>query len=500
MRPSLWLPIAAALLAGLAVDRPPVGDEESYLWIGHIIDPLAPYAWRRVWPPFDDDAFVYAHPPLFLLWIALVERLVSSIAATRVLAGLPWVLLLAWSTGRLLERPDGRVEPGAQLGAVAWLSSATVVLGLQHTLLIDLPAVALGTAAMVAWRDPRGSTLRCGLLLGFAAATKYPVVLLGLVVLLDGARRRTLPRALGVVGWALLVVGLGELVIFGLHGQLHLVEVLRRSQEIPHGPALERTLGVWLRSGLLPLPGSSWSPVVGLLAGIGGLLSAEQLVGLEGLDLASRASVVVFAAMGGLVVFGAVRAAMSRGEPGLLGSWALVVMLGVVLFHNYAAARYLLLAGPPLAALIARDAGRSTLVTVVLSATLALVVVREDDRFARASMEVGERVIVQMGSHQPVFAAEWTLRHVLEAAGWRRLGPERPALGQLVVVADQSSAGLVPDPGWEPILRVESEARDGWKVVDIDDHIGLYAETLGLVPFGRGRGPVEGVTVYEVRR
>jgi hypothetical protein len=35
-------------------------------------------------------------------------------------------------------------------------------------------------------------------------------------------------------------------------------------------------------------------------------------------------------------------------------------------------------------------------------------------------------------------------------------------------------------------------------VVDVQGQVGLYAETLGVLPFGFGKGPLEVAAIYEV--
>jgi hypothetical protein len=88
----------------------------------------------------------------------------------------------------------------------------------------------------------------------------------------------------------------------------------------------------------------------------------------------------------------------------------------------------------------------------------------------------------------------------MESAGWTRYRPDEalPA-GTWVVVADNASAGTVATDVLEPVRRVVSEDTFPVRVVDLAGNVGLYAETLGMLPFGVRRGPLESATLYRVR-
>ena len=103
-RLSLLLVLSIAVFLAASV---PILDEESYLAITVQFDVLRPYHWWRPWPPWfggtEPDAFVYAHPPLFLTWVAVVQDWAEGIRPVRLLASIPPAALLGWSAGRLLE-------------------------------------------------------------------------------------------------------------------------------------------------------------------------------------------------------------------------------------------------------------------------------------------------------------------------------------------------------------------------------------------------------------
>jgi hypothetical protein len=93
-----------------------------------------------------------------------------------------------------------------------------------------------------------------------------------------------------------------------------------------------------------------------------------------------------------------------------------------------------------------------------------------------------------------IFAGEWGFRAVMERHGATRLVPGRPLPPcAWLVTATHASPGEVPP--LEPVARVESMDRFWLRVVDVHDGIGLYAETLGPLPFGTGNGPLESATL-----
>ncbi|MEC8425573.1 MAG: hypothetical protein VX000_17425, partial [Myxococcota bacterium] len=367
-QPRLALALAAAVVAALLSCPVPVLDEESYLDIAAQLDWLRPYDWWRPWPPWgasrEADAFVYAHPPGFLLWVKAWAALGGPVPALKVAAGLPWALLLGWSVGRLAERTTRQ----RWLALAAWLATPITVLGLQRGLMPDLMVAALSTYAVVAWIEAdradasqRDRWLRgSGLTLALACVTKYPALLLLPVLLLHARVRRRLRGLLPF--WLAFAVPfiLVEGWLWVGYGRPHLWEVLSRADEIPRGPLGGRGLGVATRLGLgvamLPL---MLAPLRRLLLPSTVLAGGLVLWGAPGGTDTSGLVVLAVTAVPGVgaaLVVGrewfapsAPRADVEPGDGLLLGGWALVVLLGVVVGHNFAAPRYLLPAMAPLA-------------------------------------------------------------------------------------------------------------------------------------------------------
>lgn len=494
------------MVLGLALPKPPVVDEESYLWIGAHLDPLHPYDWERVWQ--GSVTYAFAHPPLFLEWMGLVSR--AGVVGARA-AALPFALLLGWAVGRLAERTCHH----AHLGAVTWLLVPTTLLGLQDSLMIDLPAVALVTAAVAIYRehvDDEGPALLFGgVCLGLAIETKYPMAAVVPVLLAHGLR----------FGWprrfwfaAAAVVLAVELPLGWSYGTPHFLAVWSGRTEIAHDSIPERALGVIVRLGLFPLPFALVRNHARLWA-VGGAVAIVSLAAVrpEAVSVSAALGLLGFAAAGATLLARATAAVLSphgrrrkgdRDDALLLGGWVVAVSVSVLVFHNYAASRYLLPAVAPAALLLVRAAedtpGGKALhrVSIVASAGLGLALVVADWRFARACVEVAERAQAaarEVGEVPGQFAGEWGFRWAMEKDGWSRLGAGRAATGVLVV-ATNSSPGDVPYGSLEPMRHVESRDTFPLRVVDLESNAGLYAETLGMLPFALGHGPLESATIF----
>jgi hypothetical protein len=502
--------------------KAPAIDEETYLWIGRNVAWARPYDWACRWPPWDADGYVFAHPPLFLEWMRLWSPLESTLPLMRAAVGLPWVILLAWAVTRLCNRlcrhPD--------LAAAAWLASAVVVLGLQDTLMIDLPLAALITASVAAYREglePTASPrwfVGAGAALGLALVTKYSAIVMIPVFVAHMTRRGWRPQMLGI---ALGILAITEAWLWAEYGRVHLWEVWARRAEIASGPFGHRVVGVLARLALLPLP--IVIARTNLRASAAGIALALLALGVErpdGLTTGTIVAMVAFAAAGGMTLARGVLATSSstlrrrhgdRDDPLLLGLWTLAGTAGVALLHNYAASRYLLPIAAPVAIMVTRSAeqvawGKAILRgSIAVSGVLAAALAVADYRFAAAGVETAAlamREAAEAGVTETTgerrFTGEWSFRWAMERAGWQAWRADEPlASGSWVVVADNASPGAIPADAWEPMRRVESRDLFPVRVVDLEGGIGLYAETLGTLPFGFGRGPIEGATLYRVK-
>jgi len=517
--------VALALVMVLLGSHVPVLDEESYLDIGRQLLPSHPYSWWRLWQPWGDgreaDAFIFAHPPLHLLWVwALVHLLGDDapVRALKIVGGLPWAIIYGLSVSDLARRLSRR----PLLAVLAWASAPVVVLGVQRGLMPDLGLAALETAAVALWLRGTGGSRRSQVLGGLALAaaiwTKYPAALLVPVLLVhgrvrwgswSGALRRMAPFWLA----ALLPVLVGEAWLAAVYGRLHPWEVLGRAGEIARGELRLRGLGVLVRLSLGVLPVALLAKGLRGNLALGAAVAAVAVVLAWGpADLSPQVALQVWllATVGASVVVALVQlprapsADRGPGEHGdvlLLALWALGTILSVLLVHNFAAPRYLLPAMAPAALVLTRSVEvRPTARSVILggavvSAALALFLTRLEHQFFEGSEELATQISHAWASPGN-FTGEWSFRWRMRSDGWTFFTPETPS-GSLVIAPLNSSPGALP-PVKEHIADYGYGHGD-WRVAAANCHIGLYGDTLGVLPFGWCPGQLEQATAWRIR-
>ena len=504
-RLSLLLVLSVAVFLAASV---PILDEESYLAITTHFDLLRPYHWWRPWPPWyggtEPDAFVYAHPPLFLAWVAVIQDCAEGIRPVRLLASIPPAALLGWSAGRLLEGLTRRPT----LGLALWLSSPIVVLGLQRGLMPDLLVTALCTTSVLGWRERshRPMAILGGLALGLAAFTKYPALVMALVFLIHGWRTGGL-RGSGTF-WAAAAVPwcVGQAWLTVVYGRVHLVEVLTRASEISRGTGEGRALALLVRLSLgvtvlgflvrgqrwlwgLALAGASATVMWGWPEDV--ILSARLMVG--GFAVAGAVLVV-------LVLQGVLRGWAGDDDRLLMALWAGGVLGSVWMVHNFAAPRYMLGAIFPLAVLVLMEVGerhgarRLLWSGVALQGVLALGLTMTEHRFFEAGADLARAAIVQFAPTH--YTGEWAFRHEMDSAGVTFFTGDAPS-GSIIVGPKHSSPGELP-AGLIEVGRISAEESFGLRVLNESLQIGLYAETLGALPVGWSDEPIEEVVAWQV--
>ena len=499
----LRLAAACALIVAVAATRPPVLDEEVYLNIaaqlqGH---PWRPYDWWRPMQPWGDDpapdAFLFAHPPLHLLWVSLWTAFLPWGPALRLAVALPFALLLGAAAGDLLQRES----PRAQRGAWLWLASPIVWLALQSGLMIDLGVVALSTAALAASLRAREAPARPGwewaegALLGLACSWKYPALILVFVLTLDALRTGRRPwRALLTFG---LIFGGVQLSLTALYGAPHLLHVLSEAAQISRGPLTGRALGAVARLGVAVSPilwltlSARWRIAVVALA-----LPLTLLTLGEGAYTLVDHGLMALFLVGGLSGLGVAMSALTQpGRSWLYGAWALAVVIGVIVGHNYASGRYLLPAALPLAILGAEQLSRRWLILgVVPWLGLAAATSLAEHRQAQATVEV----VAQLTAAETtpgVFTGEWTARWALHRAGWRFVSPGATLPPGTLYAEPQRSSPAARPAGLHPVAVFDSADTFPLRVCDPERGVGLHAETLGALPLGLGDGPLERITL-----
>ena len=462
----------------------PVLDEESYLWIAENLSWDRPYDWPLPWPPFEENAYIYAHPPLFLWTVKAAMLFTSSVSIIKWLLAIPWQLLLIGSVAWLaIERSK---YPWQML--LLWASMAGVALPITRSLMPDLQVSALATFAMTVWiLSPRDLRWMCagGLALGLAAWTKYPALLLVVVPLMhprDGIATTTF------VGSAIGLVLLGECWLAWNYGQFHLLEVLIRAPEIARGSLDARLIGVCNR-----LPVAAFGFVLIALLHVGRFkywfLLAFAVFGWWKAKEMSVQSVYIAAL---LTAVGGQSIRFLLGKTAL-HTWAWIVFFGVLIAHNYASPRYWLLAMAPVTLLVLEMMTLKGLMwgVLLLSSVGTHLLARTEALHALESQKLAKQV--QEDYPQAEFSGEWTFRWQMRQLGMKHLQQNHP---KWVLVARNSSGGLTDSSQYDLLRTVAGEA-SLLHLVSAENSVGYYSETIGFWPIWVGYSPVEQVQVWK---
>ena len=338
-----------------------------------------------------------------------------------------------------------------------------------------------------------------GALLGLACSWKYPALILAFVLTLDALRsgRRPWRAALGFG----LIFGGVQLGLAARYGEPHLLQVLTNAAQISRGPLLGRAIGAVARLGVAVSPilwltlHERWRIAVVAVAAPITLIALQN----GAYTLVDHGLMALFL-IGGLSALGVAFTALTRpGRSWLYGAWALAVVIGVILGHNYASGRYLLPAVLPLVILGAEQLSRRALILGVLPwLGLSVATSIAEHRQAQAAVEVvGQLTASAQGAAPGVFTGEWTARWALRGAGWRFVSPGA-ALPPGTLYAEPSHSSPAARPtGLVPVAVFESADTFPFRVGDPERGVGLHAETLGALPLGFGHGPLERLTLYE---
>jgi hypothetical protein len=306
------------------------------------------------------------------------------------------------------------------------------------------------------------------------------------------------------ISFSIVWIG-AEIWLWSLYGRPHLWEVVTRAHEIPRGPGGGRALGTATRlalglSALFLLPHATRKG----LAVLGLLTVALTAWGMD--STIPIHWVLPLAAMAGLGVVMlamlAMEAISGNGDDDridlLLGSWGLLVALGVFLGHNFSAPRYLLPLMIPLAIVGTRVAERVIETRrlwwfgVALQGALALFVTRGEHAFAEVS-DAAARQAIEAHPEGGVFTGEWTFRWRMEKEGWTFYTGQEDT--QWVAVPVHSSPAELPSD-WKVLDRIRPDGESGARVVCAPAGIGLYGETIGPLPVGWAPGVLEEVEIW----
>lgn len=217
-------PAILALVVTLAdAAKPVLIDDTAYLRFARQVarDPLDPYGFSILWYSVPEPAMEVLCPPVLPYWLAPAVRLFGESPPLLKLWLFPVVWLFAWSLRELLRR----FARGTEAAALPLIVLSPAVLPMVN-LMLDVPAVALGLAALVVFtraadRDSRRLAAAAGLVTALAMQTKYTMLLAPPVLLWYGWTHGRTRLAAVAVGVAVLAFAAWELLLVGKYAQSH---------------------------------------------------------------------------------------------------------------------------------------------------------------------------------------------------------------------------------------------------------------------------------------
>jgi hypothetical protein len=217
-RPGWPVAWAALLTLGNAA-KPVVVDDTAYLLFARQIaaDPTNPYGFYLFWYSCPEPAMGVLAPPVLPYWLAAGVRLFGEHIFLLKL----WLFPFAWLFCRAAFALLRRFAPGREVVGTGLLALSPAALPLFN-LMLDLPAAAIGLAAVAAFARGRWpNAVLAGLFAGLAMQTKYTMLTAPAVLLWYGLLHRR--GAQGVVACvvAAVVFAAWELWLLQRYGVSH---------------------------------------------------------------------------------------------------------------------------------------------------------------------------------------------------------------------------------------------------------------------------------------
>lgn len=484
------------------------------------------------------DLAGHSHLPLVSWYLALVRLLTGSQSETLVhLFMLVFPLLAVVSMYDLGRRWCGRGPTAALL-----LAFSPAFLVLSHTLMTDVPMLALWLVAISRWQalldGDGGRWDRLWVAAAVVAAGFISLLAAGLVLLLaaswwlapDRARAARLRPLLIAI-----VVGLASLwLLWYARAWLHYDRFVLLSTlgHMSERATLDFTvIGSKAFSFLLNTGGALLFPLA-IFYGFGGpitrrvalLAGAASLIPIFAADSGQSwawlpALAVALFAASGVLVAGRALAALSipprtvrATQPfeRLVGLWFGGILAACLLLYSAGSVRYVLLALPPVILLWIGQIQRRyqslgvpglLAVGVLMTALWAWPVAASDYRFAESYRQGARQLLADYSGHTVWFTAEWGLRHYLEAGGGRLLTRQGqgPEVGDIVIKPRVAFPWVTRYDGRLETVEVRyPEPELAVRILDFDSHAGFYSTAWGILPFSVGSGPWEMLIVYRV--
>jgi len=368
-----WITGPAALAAVVTLAnaaKPVVVDDAAYLaFARHVArHPLDPYGFDIFWYDAPEPAMGVLCPPVVPYWLGLGIRVFGEHIVALKLWLFPFVWLLAWSLHALLRR----FARGTERTALPLLMLSPAVLPTVN-LMLDIPAAALGLAALVLFIRASGRrswwlAVLAGIVAALAVQSKYTALLLPPLLGWYGLTHRRMRFAVVAVGLSVVAFAGWEFLLLEKYGRSHFLVHLS-GQSTPAEPGVS-----WLtalarqKAPLVP----ALAAHLGCLA-VGVALFAGRAVGL------SRTTLLIAA-----------------------GVWAVGVVLVATLPHHDTVLVYGNAPGQAkltLAALVWRTAGAGVLLAAVSCARLLLARRRRERRRSADGAFVVGWVILELAGY-----------------------------------------------------------------------------------------------------
>ena len=530
----IWL--ASNIAKPLTVD-----DAAYYMFARQIAgSPADPYGFTIFWYQSPQPAIEVLAPPVWLYWWAAGIRWLGNHEWAWKLWQFPFVYLFVASYAHLARR----FAPGPLTGLLPVFLVLSPVFLPGLNLMLDVPAIALGLAAVVLFvrasdRGSIGGAVLAGLIAGIAMQTKYTGLLVPLVMIGYAALLGRLRLAMVAGGVAAAVFVSWEAAMIWGYGQSQFLAALVE----PGGGASRRWSTLPALVTLAGGAGSAWGLLAlaalgvrrrlvwgAMLAGAGafvavGWLPERTLVSLPevlaaalgrpgvhlnpALDLSRLLGVLVVGALGFVVA--RVRRDGDRAGAFLL-IWFAVELTGYVLLNPFVAVRRIMGLAVISTLLVGRLASRTcqglerqhliravTGYGIILAALFAVSDVADAlaqrdgaTRAANAARAMRVRPDARLW-----YVGHWGFQFYAERAGMAPVVPGISLLrqGDMLVVPGPPvdvQRTRFPPSRVAPVAQVASADNVAWRALP-----GYYR---GAVPLsGRGWGPRLGVTIYRVR-
>ena len=487
---TIRVPFGVAIVITLlnAVKPMYIDDTAYYYYADHVSrDPLRPYGFEIFWGQAPVPAMDVLAPPVMPYWWALGIALFGQNPLAWKLWLFPVCLVLTTSLWAIFRRFARGLET-----PLVWMTALSPALLPGLNLMLDVPAMALGSASLALFfravdRRSTASAALAGVVAGLAAQTKYTGLTAPAVMLLYALWSRRIGLGLVASVAAAAVFGGIEGLIALAHGQSHLLNNLRRQAEGSK---------------------SKWDLLSSLPMLLGAVVPSVTMLGMAGLRLprwwilAVGASVLAFLCVIGLVprmnraytpqvwfwrghgllalgvtavvAWRLVRRpgdeaeAVGQHTPGpielFLGSWVVLEIVGYFALTTFPATRRIpgiIIAMTALNGALASRAclgpARAAVLPGVLAAAVGLgglfyaidlaEAVTQEQAVERAEARLGDR----NGRAPAWFAGHWGFQFHAERAGMKPVIPGRSdlAAGDWLVIPDggidQQAIKLEPD-------------------------------------------------------